>query len=451
VTLTDTTAVKLATRSKLPFTAVVTLGNSPVSSVQFFANNINGGAATLLGAGAPVTGSTTYQLVYTNTLAAGDYTVYAVVTDTNGNIVQSATRSVTSVAVTAPTVRVISPTAGAYNVLDSTTFAAASARVTTRPATNPTFNGDQDITGVVIEDEGLNYDADVTAYIEVRNDPAFGGGVARTESLTVTLGANGIISGLAIASGGNARLFFYQSAVVVIEDNFNIPALTVVTSATAASGVEIVRLYANGVLIGSKASAPYTFAWSPSRAGTYQLHAEVTDSDGITASSDPVTIVINQADDVAPVETLAAIENAYQAVFGRSPTNEETVSAVDRFGVALSSGQVAALLLQSSDFRDDQGELILSHLAVWGEYPTASQYAALETQRDFNLTDVQIVDALLASVSYKERYGNIADLNTVNSNQYNRIRALALRTYRNLYGKDPSNSATANAVAKQFF
>jgi hypothetical protein len=113
--------------------------------------------------------------------------------------------------------------------------------------------------------------------------------------------------------------------------------------------------------------------------------------------------------------------------------------------------QVAALLLQSSDFRDDQGELILSHLAVWGEYPTASQYAALETQRDFNLTDVQIVDALLASVSYKERYGNIADLNTVNSNQYNRIRALALRTYRNLYGKDPSNSATANAVAKQFF
>ena len=451
VTLTDTTAVKLATRSKLPFTAVVTLGNSPVSSVQFFANNINGGAATLLGVVAPVTGSTTYQLVYTNTLAAGDYTVYAVVTDTNGNIVQSATRSVTSVAVTAPTVRVISPTAGAYNVLDSTTFAAASARVTTRPATNPTFNGDQDITGVVIEDEGLNYDADVTAYIEVRNDPAFGGGVARTESLTVTLGANGIISGLAIASGGNARLFFYQSAVVVIEDNFNIPALTVVTSATAASGVEIVRLYANGVLIGSKASVPYTFAWSPSRAGTYQLHAEVTDSDGITASSDPVTIVINQADDVAPVETLAAIENAYQAVFGRSPTNEETVSAVDRFGVALSSGQVAALLLQSSDFRDDQGELILSHLAVWGEYPTASQYAALETQRDFNLTDVQIVDALLASVSYKERYGNIADLNTVNSNQYNRIRALALRTYRNLYGKDPSNSATANAVAKQFF
>lgn len=451
VTLTDTTAVKLASGSKLPFTAVVTLGNSPVSTLKFFASNINGGASTLLGSGTLVEGSTTYQLVYTNTLAAGDYTVYAVVTDTNGNIVQSATRSVTSVAVTAPTVRVISPTAGAYNVLDSTTFAAASARVTTRPATNPTFNGDQDITGVVIEDEGLNYDADVTAYIEVRNDPAFGGGVARTESLTVTLGANGIISGLAIASGGNARLFFYQSAVVVIEDNFNIPALTVVTSATAASGVEIVRLYANGVLIGSKASAPYTFAWSPSRAGTYQLHAEVTDSDGITASSEPVTIVINPADDIAPVETLAAIENAYQAILGRSPTNEETVSAVDRFGVTLSSGQVAALLLQSSDFRDDQGELILSHLAVWGEYPTASQYAALETQRDFNLTDVQIVDALLASVSYKERYGNIADLNTVNSNQYNRIRALALRTYRNLYGKDPSNSATANAVAKQFF
>lgn len=451
VTLTDTTAVKLATGSKLAFTAVVTTGNSPVSTLKFFASNINGGASTLLGSGTLVEGSTAYQLVYTNALAAGDYSVYAVVTDSNGNIVQSATRSLTSLAVTAPTVRIISPTAGTYNILDSTTFAAASARVTTRPATNPTFNGDQDITGVVIEDEGLNYAADVSAYIEVRNDPAFGGGVARTETLTVTLGANGIISGLAIANGGNARLFFYQSAVVVIEDNFNIPALTVVTSATASAGVETVRLYANGVLIGSRASAPYTFSWSPSRAGTYRLHAEVVDSDGITASSDPVTIIINPADDVAPVETLAAIENAYQAIFDRSPTNEETVSAVDRYGVTLSSGQVAALLLQSSDFRDDQGELILSHLAVWGEYPTASQYAALEAQREFNLTDVQIVDALLASVSYKERYGDIADLNSVNSSQYNRIRALALRTYRNLYGKDPSNSATANAVAKQFF
>jgi hypothetical protein len=54
-------------------------------------------------------------------------------------------------------------------------------------------------------------------------------------------------------------------------------------------------------------------------------------------------------------------------------------------------------------------------------------------------------------VAYKGRFGDIADLSTVNPTQYSRIRALALRTYRNLYGKDSTSAATSNIVAQQFF
>ncbi len=446
VVLTATDQLTLGIGSRVTFAAKVTAGNSSIVSVRFYANS------TLLGTGTLIDGSTTYQLTYVNGLPTGSYNVYAEATDANGNIVQSASRSVTSIAVEPPSVRIVTPIAGTYNILDNSAFERASARVNTQ-VTNDVFFGDKTITDIVVTEAGLNYAAGVVAYIEVRNDPAFGGGVSRTEPLEVTLAEDGSITALEFANEGDgaARLFFYQSAVVVIEDNFDLESIAIVAAPSSSSSIQELRYYANGVLIGSLSNAPYSLDWRPSRAGTYVLQVEITDEDGLTSSSPTVTVVINPAEDIAEPEILAAIEAAYQSILDRTPTTTEVRAYVERFGDNLTAGAVAASLLQSAEYRDDNAELILIYLAVWGEYPDISQFETLRAQRELALTDVQVVDAILASVSYTQRFGAIADLSdTLIPEQYKKIRAFALRTYKNMYGKD-ATGATANVVAQQFF
>jgi hypothetical protein len=225
-----------------------------------------------------------------------------------------------------------------------------------------------------------------------------------------------------------------------------------VAIATSAVGVNITKVdfYANGTLVSTAPLAPYLLAFTAPSAGSYELYAIVTDSAGNATLSQARTLVVKG---LAPDATLANIDRAYQALLDRSSTSAETKSALARNGVNLTSGQVAELILQSSDYRDNQAKLILSHYAVWGTYPNNSDYADLQAKKlALTLpTDAGLIDAILASASYKQLYGDIADLSTTNPTQYNRVRDFAVRIYTNLYGKAPAKAATTNTVAKQFF
>jgi hypothetical protein len=225
-----------------------------------------------------------------------------------------------------------------------------------------------------------------------------------------------------------------------------------VAIATSAVGVNITKVdfYANGTLVSTAPLAPYLLAFTAPSAGSYEIYAIVTDSAGNATLSQARTLVVKG---LAPDATLSRIDRAYQAILDRSSTSAETKSALARNGVNLTSGQVAELVLQSSDYRDNQAELILSHLAVWGSYPNSSDYADLQAKKLALTvaTDAGLIDAVLASASYKQRYGDIADLSITNTTQYNKVRDFAVRIYTNLYGKAPAKAATTNTVAKQFF
>ncbi len=221
---------------------------------------------------------------------------------------------------------------------------------------------------------------------------------------------------------------------------------------TTAVGVTVTKIdfYANGTLVSTAPLAPYLLAFTAPSAGSYEIYAIVTDSAGNATLSQARTLVVKG---LAPDATLSRIDRAYQAILDRSSTSAETKSALARNGVNLTSGQVAELVLQSSDYRDNQAELILSHLAVWGIYPNSSDYADLQAKKLALTvaTDAGLIDAVLASASYKQRYGDIADLSITNTTQYNKVRDFAVRIYTNLYGKAPAKAATTNTVAKQFF
>ena len=77
---------------------------------------------------------------------------------------------------------------------------------------------------------------------------------------------------------------------------YKLPA-TITINATAAAGetndaIARVEFFANGTLIGTDTTSPYSIAWSPSAAGSYVLTAKATDSLGAETTSAPRTITV---------------------------------------------------------------------------------------------------------------------------------------------------------------
>jgi GH35 family endo-1,4-beta-xylanase len=77
--------------------------------------------------------------------------------------------------------------------------------------------------------------------------------------------------------------------------NFNAPAtITISANASDSDGtITNVQFYNGNTLLGSDATAPYTFTWSGVATGTYTITARATDNDGATTISSPVTVVVN--------------------------------------------------------------------------------------------------------------------------------------------------------------
>ncbi|HKW01637.1 MAG TPA: Ig-like domain-containing protein [Vicinamibacterales bacterium] len=81
------------------------------------------------------------------------------------------------------------------------------------------------------------------------------------------------------------------------------PATTTITATANDNGgtVTSVAFYANGTLIGTDASSPYSVPWSNVSAGNYTLTAVATDNDGATTTSSAVhvSVVVNAPPTVA--------------------------------------------------------------------------------------------------------------------------------------------------------
>jgi hypothetical protein len=65
-------------------------------------------------------------------------------------------------------------------------------------------------------------------------------------------------------------------------------------AADADGGIVKVDFYQGTTLIGTAASAPYTYSWTAVPAGSYSLTARATDNLGASATSNPVNVTVNQ-------------------------------------------------------------------------------------------------------------------------------------------------------------
>ena len=76
--------------------------------------------------------------------------------------------------------------------------------------------------------------------------------------------------------------------------SFNAPASITITANASENGGSIAKVdfYANGTLVGSRSSPPYSATWTNVAAGGYTVSAKVTDAVGVTASSASVPITV---------------------------------------------------------------------------------------------------------------------------------------------------------------
>lgn len=94
--------------------------------------------------------------------------------------------------------------------------------------------------------------------------------------------------------------------------SFNAPA-SIIIEANASDpdgSVSKVEFFNGSTLLGDDLSAPYSYTWSNVGAGTYTVTARVTDDQGATAQSSPVTLVVNDP----TIPSLIATSNLTQSV-----------------------------------------------------------------------------------------------------------------------------------------
>ncbi|HYG14390.1 MAG TPA: Ig-like domain-containing protein, partial [Bacteroidia bacterium] len=108
------------------------------------------------------------------------------------------------------------------------------------------------------------------------------GAVTTSSDITIVVNPSGQSPTVSITSPANNATFTAPASITLDA-----------TAADADGSVTKVDFYNGGTLLGTDASAPYSFPWTNVAAGTYTITAKATDNSGAVTTSSPITVVVN--------------------------------------------------------------------------------------------------------------------------------------------------------------
>ena len=175
----------------------------------------------------------------------------------------------------------------------------------------------------------------------------FGNPIAPSPTATWSVGGGGTIDGTGLFKAGGiaggpftvtavTATFTGTASVGVIDAPPTISLISPATNSTIATGTSIalsasagdvdgsitkVDFYANSSLIGTINGAPFTFNWTPSVNGSYQVSAIATDNGGLTTTSAAITVNVDNA------PTVSISSPANNATFSKTQTTV-TIKAI---------------------------------------------------------------------------------------------------------------------------
>lgn len=309
VTLTQPYSGQTVTvNTPVTFTATASDADGTITSVQFVVND----AVLSTDQVYP------YSATWTPT-ALGNYSITAVAADSKANSVATTPIVVTVVdpSVSGPTVSIASPLAGApltagnpttirANATDDTAIASVQFYINGKPF--GTADTSYPYTADWVPASPGTYTLVARAVDEVGNQTA-----SSPVVVTVTNGAAPIITldsprGPTVVSAG-------------------VPVSLAATAGDLDGTVTTVRFLANGIVVGTVTTPPYTGSFRPTVAGYYSLQAEAVDNAGNTTTSSAValSVLANQA----PVPTVTAPVNGATVRLGVVTTLVATASDSD--------------------------------------------------------------------------------------------------------------------------
>jgi RHS repeat-associated protein len=311
LTSPNNNALYLAPAAAIPVKANASVSGATIVQMEFYANgNLIGTDAT-----------SPYQFDWTN-VAAGTYVITAKSIDSNSVETTSSPRTINVAANnTAPTVSLTAPANNASYISPSNVSASATASgpelndllqrvefylngnlaatVTSAPYTTSLSglaDGTYSLTAVAVDGQGAQTTSAARSFSIGQNQPP-------TVSITTPLD-----NSKWHAPAG----FMFQVSAAAPETN---DTLTV-------------EFYANGNLIGTRSSAPWSINTSNLTAGTYVLTAKAIDGQGANTTSNPRTIVVSDTNNNPTVSITAPAASSNFA----APAPSITVSATANAG-----------------------------------------------------------------------------------------------------------------------
>ena len=475
-TVTTNAAPTISINSPTPNTVVTAPGVLTLSAsasdpdgnivkVEFF----NG--TTLIGPGTLNAGGYTFLW---NAIPSGTYSLTARATDNVGAVTTSA--SVNVIVNAAPTVSIALPTAG-------TTFMAPavitlSAIATDSDGTISTvefFNGATSI-GLASLSGGayaLNWSAVPSGSYSVTAKATDNRG-AVTISAAIVVVVNtppNQAPTVSIVSPSN-------NSVIVAPGSFALTA----TAADVDGSVSKVEFFSDTTLIGigTLSSGNYVFDWVNVPAGTYNITAKATDDKGATATSQPITLIVNALPSVsltAPANNSTFTAPATMGLTATASDSDGTVSKVEFFngttliGVATLANGVygfswtnvaAGSYSVTAKATDNRGATTTSSAAtvtvnaVANQAPTVSltapaNNAVANAPGTFALTAIAAdSDGSIAKVEFFNGTALLGAATLVSGNYVYNWTNVAAGTYSNITAKatdDKGASATSSAIA----
>jgi hypothetical protein len=142
----------------------------------------------------------------------------------------------------------------------------------------------------------------------------------QTQSVVVTLNVTAAVSGTAPTG---SLVFPAAGSEQTLGQEVAMQAL----ASDADGAVASVAFYANGTLVGTDLTAPFTAAWTPTVAGAYNLVLVITDAQGATTVTAPVLVTVKQSS--KPSVSLVSPAAATRLTVGSSLALEATASDAD--------------------------------------------------------------------------------------------------------------------------
>jgi hypothetical protein len=292
-----------------------------VASVGFYSGS------TLLGSAS----ASPYTVSWTAS-APGTYVVEAIATDDAG--LSSASSAVTITVTDAPPVVTLTAPAGNTSVVLGTivTLSANASDADEAVSSVSFYQGSTLIRTVATSPYTINWTPPATGTYVVDAVATDASGVSMTSgSVTITV--------VPVPD------FPPTVSLTAPSGNLTVVAGTRVPLSASASdsdgNVTSVAFYAGSTQLGSIASSPYNFNWTPTTPGTYAVDAVATDNAGMSTTSNSINVTVT---DAAPTITLTAPSSNLSVPAGQFVTLSATASDIDGTIAGVSFYQGATLL-----------------------------------------------------------------------------------------------------------